>query len=127
MSPPLPHSVGSVFGSELFLSLTGVSDAPVSLFPGIDSRSDMVVVTVLTCDRTRKTVPDVAGELLSVVLTLALVPPDGEGFEPRFCCLWFNIAEHIRRRGCSSFHLTKDTFDAISISVATDMKSESES
>jgi len=70
---------------------------------------------------------DLLQSAVCIVLTLASVPPDSERFEPGFCCCWLDVAECICKRGCSSFYLTKDTFDAIPISMATDMKSEPQS
>jgi hypothetical protein len=61
------------------------------------------------------------------VLRLASIPPDGEGSQPRIRSLWLSIAKRIRERGGTSFYFTKDTFDAVAISAATDTKSEAES
>ncbi|QZP36585.1 transposase [Halobaculum magnesiiphilum] len=38
---------------------------------------------------------DIENQYKSVVLTLASIPPDGEGLEPRFCRRWLHVAERI--------------------------------
>ena len=59
--------------------------------------------------------------------SLASSPPDGEGFEPRFGGRERRVRERIRERRGSSFYLTKDTFDNVSIATAAHTKSEAES
>jgi hypothetical protein len=54
-----------------------------------------------------------------------MIPPDGEGLQPRFRGRWLHVAETITKRGGTSFYFTKDTFNSIPISVATHLKSES--
>jgi hypothetical protein len=55
--------------------------------------------------------------ILTVALILARVVPDGESFEPRFSCLWLDMAETICERGSPTFYLPDDTLDGIPIPV----------
>jgi len=50
-------------------------------------------------------------------------PQDGECLKPRFCCRRLDMVETIRKRRCSSFYFTKDTFDSIPISMWKHLKS----
>jgi DNA-binding NarL/FixJ family response regulator len=50
--------------------------------------------TVLT-NRVRNAVKRREAERERVVLTLASIPPDSEGLEPRFCCRRLHMAESI--------------------------------
>jgi hypothetical protein len=57
--------------------------------PGSDGGRDFVTI-FKTGSVDRDDYPE-----LAVVLTLASIPPDGEGLEPRFCCRWLHVAECI--------------------------------
>ena len=48
---------------------------------------------------------------------------DGEGLEPRFRCLRFDMVETICKRWCSSFYFPKDAFDGIPIPVRNHLES----
>jgi len=61
------------------------------------------------------------------VLSLALIPPGGEGLELRFRRRWLHVAKRFCKRGGPSFYLSKDTFNSIPISIVSYLKSEAES
>jgi len=70
---------------------------------------------------------DASHSISAIVLNVILIPPDGEGLEPRFCRRWLHVAERICKRIYSVFYLMKDAFSTVPISVAGYLKSEPES
>jgi hypothetical protein len=52
-----------------------------------------------------------------VVLTLALIPPDSEGLEPRFYCRRLHVAKRIWKGRSLSFYFSKEVSDGIPIAM----------